>query len=110
MKFRTGRLTDQMLNPEQTAEVQNVLDNAVCCAAEEMIEEIDCCLAEVAETRDDETAVAEAFGDLWNRYYSDEIGRAKFKEEAKILKARYAHTEYIQAKRCCGCGSCPWDD
>ena len=79
-----------------------------------LLEDIECCLAEATvvdepEPKDDEELVAEEFAALAERYYDREIGYQQMKDEGSILKARFAHTKYIQSERCCSCG-CPWND
>jgi hypothetical protein len=95
-----------MTHAELMAATQSAMELAECCLAEEMVAEVECCLAEQV---DDEQAVRDEFGKLYERLDRDEIDWAELRNEGDLLKARYAHTQFIQAKRCCLCG-CPWND
>jgi len=85
------------------AEVAALLEDISCCIADAEVE------AAAVESKDDEQLAAEAFDGLIGQYHSGEISRDKMKERGTVLKARFAHTQYIQRERCCGCG-CPWND
>lgn len=90
---------------------RKAMEDATCCVADEMVEQVECCLAEEAERTaiDDENAVRQAFARLYERSDEGELTWQQVKDKGDLLKARYAHTEYIQRRRCCTCG-CPWND
>lgn len=106
MQLRRTRGTDETA---ETAETTGPRDLAAAVAsgdASAMLAQIDCCLAETVT--DDEQAVAWAFDRLFEAYHEGRISGQEMRDQGDLLKAKYAHTEYIQAKRCCSCG-CPWN-
>lgn len=96
----------ELTDAELDAATRSAMEVAECCLAEELVAEVECCLAEQA---DDETQVRAAFGELYDRLDRNELTWDELRNEGDLLKARFAHTQFIQAKRCCLCG-CPWND
>lgn len=68
----------------------------------EVLDEIDCCLAEVGASDEDAARIA------FEKHYENRgMGRDAWLDRGTELKAQYAHTQYVQQQTCCSCG-CPW--
>lgn len=106
MQLRRTRGNSDAAEPAETTGPRDLAAAVASGDASAMVEQIDCCLAETIA--DDEQAVAWAFDRLFEARYGGHITEQQMRDQGDLLKARYAHTEYIQAKRCCNCG-CPWN-
>lgn len=99
-KRHPERVADSQRSPQRTGadEVSSQVDDT--------LEEIDCCLAEVAQS--DEEAAERAFRDLRTQRAKGVIATQEMKDRGDLLRIQYAHTRYVQAEHCCSCG-CPWN-
>jgi len=116
MRLHKGELSMRMRNStrrqEDLAEETLRASAPVVIPAEVLVdrvlENIDCCLAEV-QAGDDEAKVQAAFEELRQRVEIGEINYSELLDAGTLLKAQYAHTQYVQMERCCYCG-CPWHE
>lgn len=105
MRIRQTRKEREHRQDEAVDTAADQTAQSVTDAAEQMIDEIECCLAEVAQ--DDEQAAERAFNEMLRKLRDGRLTFEQALDEGDILKAQYAHTEYVQRQRCCTCG-CPW--
>lgn len=103
MQIRRTRAADRAAEPDRAP--ARLIERVASGDAQAMVEQIDCCLAEVA---DEEQAARWAFDRLREAYTYGRISHSAMLDQGDILRARYAHTAYVQQKRCCTCG-CPWN-